>query len=266
MPAEIDINADAGEGFGRWSLGSDDELLRLVTTVNIACGFHAGDPTTMRRCVASAAAAGVAIGAHPGYPDLLGFGRRDFPSSDDETVDLVLYQTGALHAIAAAEGATLTHVKPHGALYSRVARSAILALRISRELQSLKPGIALLLAAGDGADAITAAGLPVVWDAACDLEYDESGHNIIERIPQAKDPLTVARRALNMARGEVETLTGRRVPIRAQSLCVHGDRPNAPQIAEAVRTILTQNGFDVRPVFSGAGEATASTGQPQSAR
>lgn len=249
MRAYIDINADAGESFGRWNLGADADLMPLVTTVNIACGFHAGDPVNMRRSVVLAREHGVAVGAHPGYPDLLGFGRRNFAVVESDVIDYVLYQTGALMAIAAAEGVRLTHVKPHGALYGQVSASPELALGLATQLQALQQGFALLIAPGDGAQAVRKAGLPVVLDAAVDLEYDEAGRNIIEPVPAAKDPDLIADRALEMTRGFVRTVAGTSVPLAPESLCVHGDRPNAPEVAAAVRERLRVAGVAVRSVF-----------------
>jgi UPF0271 protein len=245
----IDINADAGESFGRWSLGSDAELIPLVTTVNVACGFHAGDPANMRRSVVLARDAGISVGAHPGYPDLLGFGRRRFAVSEDDVVDYIAYQTGALMAIAATEGVTLTHVKPHGALYGQVSESADLALRVARALQSLQQGLSLMITPGAGASAVRQADLPVVLDAAADLEYDDAGKNIIEPVPQRKDPAVVADRALGLARGHVVTVSGREVPLAVETVCVHGDRPNAPEVARAVRAALEDAGLQVRSPF-----------------
>lgn len=246
----IDLNADAGESFGRWVLGRDAELLPLVTTVNVACGFHAGDPSGMRGSLILARDLGLSIGAHPGYPDLLGFGRRRLAISTDEAIDYIVYQTGALHGLALTEGIELTHVKPHGALYGQVAGSAEVAVGVARQLQSIRAGLSLLIAPGVGATAVEGAGLPVVLDAAADLEYDDDGWNIIEPVPGEKDPVAVAERAAGLAEGYVITVSGSKVPLVAQSLCVHGDRPNAPEIARAVRRRLEDDGVEVRSAFS----------------
>jgi UPF0271 protein len=245
----IDLNADAGESFGRWVLGRDAELLPLVTTVNIACGFHAGDPSGMRSSLILARDLGLSIGAHPGYPDLLGFGRRRLAISADEAIDYIVYQTGALYGLALTEGIDLTHVKPHGALYGQVADSAELALGVARQLQSIRHGLGLLIAPGVGAKAVQDAGLPIVLDAAADLDYDDDGWNIIEPVPGVKDPETVAERAAGLAEGYVITVSGKKVPLVTQSLCVHGDRPNAPEIARAVRRRLEEGGVVVRTAF-----------------
>jgi 5-oxoprolinase (ATP-hydrolysing) subunit A len=266
LAQEMDLNADAGESFGRWVLGADAELLPLVTTVNIACGFHAGDPATMRTSLVLAREAGISVGAHPGYPDLLGFGRRRMPVSVGDAIDYIVYQTGALYGLAATEGVRLTHVKPHGSLYGQVSESAELAVAVARQLQSIQPGLALLVSPGEGASAVRAAGLPVVLDAATDLEYDDTGTNIIEPLPAAKDPQLVADRALGLAEGHVTTVSGRTVPLRVQSLCVHGDRPNAPAIARAVRQRLEEEGVRVRSAFDGKDASGAGKGNHDRSR
>lgn len=246
----VDMNADAGESFGRWKLGSDEELMPLVTSVNVACGFHAGDPVNMRRSIVLARDCGASVGAHPGYPDLLGFGRRRMAVAEADVVDYILYQTGALAAMAATEGVTLTHVKPHGALYGQVSASAELAVRVARDLQSVRQGMALMIFPGPGATAAREAGLPVVLDAATDLEFDDSGMNIIEPVPTEKDPASVAERALGLAQGHLVTVSGRKLPLAPETLCVHGDRPNAPQIAAAVRARLEAAGFTIGSAFA----------------
>jgi UPF0271 protein len=248
----VDMNADAGESFGRWRLGSDAELLPLVTSVNVACGFHAGDPVTMRRSIVLSRGCGLSVGAHPGYPDLLGFGRRRMAVSESDVVDYIVYQTGALAAMAATEGVSLTHVKPHGALYGQVSDSGDLAVRVARDLQQVRPGLALMIFPGPGASAVRAAGLPVVLDAATDLEFDDDGKNIIEPEPAAKDPELVARRAVGLAQGHVVTVSGATLPLAPETLCVHGDRPNAPQVAAAVRGRLESAGFTIRSAFAAA--------------
>jgi UPF0271 protein len=245
----IDINADIAESFGRWHLGEDNELVKLVTTVNVACGWHAGDPSTMHRSVEMAAAAGVNIGAHPGFPDLLGFGRRPIVIDDTDAVDYVLYQVGALMGVASRFGVELSHVKPHGAFYGSIVGSAERAVAIGEALQGLQKGIPMLLAPGPGTDALRAAGLPVIADNAADLDFDEDGRNIIEPRPGPRDPHLVAQQALRMARGTVLTVSGREIPMSVQTVCVHGDRPNVVAVATEVRRVLADNGVAVRSVF-----------------
>lgn len=241
----IDINADAGESFGRWTLGDDAALFAYVSTTNIACGYHAGDPATMRTALVAARDAGIAIGAHPGYPDLLGFGRRALPATHSDVVDYIVYQVGALHAIATTEGITLTHVKPHGALMGRICRTPELAVDVVRQLQAVQPGLPLMFAPTQALRATEAAGLPVIPENAADLDFDDDGINIVEPRPAAKDPRQVADRAVEMANGSVTTASGAVLAMAVRSICVHGDRPNAVDIAAAVRTRLEAAGFTV---------------------
>jgi UPF0271 protein len=248
----IDLNADGGESFGRWRLGADEELFQLVTTVNIACGYHAGDPATMRRAVVGARNAGCAIGAHPGYPDLLGFGRRAIPVTDSDTIDYILFQVGALSAIAASEGVTLTHVKPHGSLMGAVTRSPELTVAIASALQAVRPGLPLLIAPSPGLDAAQAQGLPAIPENAADLSFDSAGRNIIEPIPGPKDPDVIAEQALRMANGNVLTVNGELIAMPVKSICVHGDRPNAVELARAVRKRLTESGYQIKSLFTEA--------------
>lgn len=252
MTAYIDINADAGESFARWVLGSDSELLPLVTTVNIACGFHAGDPKTMRQSVLLAKECGTSVGAHPGYPDLWGFGRRQLNFADDDVLDYIIFQTGALMGLAAAEGVKLSHVKPHGALYGHVARSPELAKRLSDQLQTISPGITLMTSFGPAGRALKEAGHRVIYDSPADLDYADDGSHIIEMIPQPKDPDTVGQRAVELSQGFVTTISGQQIEMPTESICVHGDRPNAVELARRVRSHLAANGVEVRPVFARA--------------
>lgn len=244
----MEINADAGESFGRWSLGDEAALFPHIDAVNVACGFHAGDATTMRRTVDLALEHGLSVGAHPGYQDLLGFGRRVVPMPHEAIVDMVLYQVGALDAIVRQRGSTLRHVKPHGALYHVFANDAELSTLLGAALRASFPGLPVYLAPGIGADALTWAGCTVVPENAVDHEFDAQGNNVIDPLPQAKDPQIVADQALRLAGGAVLTNAGTTVPMRIDSMCVHGDRPNAPAIAAAVRAALLGAGVPVGPL------------------
>ncbi|MBA4025511.1 MAG: lactam utilization protein LamB [Gordonia sp.] len=246
----IDINADAGESFGRWTLGSDVALFRYVSSTNVACGFHAGDPSTMRSVVRAARDAGVAVGAHPGYPDKLGFGRRAMAISIQETTDYVIYQVGALAAVAAHEDVRLRHVKPHGALMGAVCRNVDLAVALSAAIGRIGPDLPLMLAPSAALDAIVAAGHPVIPENAIDLDFDDDGFNIIEPRPAAKDPDRVADVALAAAEGRAVSDTGQTIPMLVESICVHGDRPNVVDIAAAVHNRLTNTGFTIEPAAS----------------
>lgn len=202
----------------------------------------------MRKALVQARDAGISVGAHPGFPDLLGFGRRSLPVSVQDGIDYTVYQVGALQAIAATEGVSLSHVKPHGAFYFAIASSPELATGIAAALSQLG-GLPLLLCPSPGADAVDAAGYSLVRENAVDLEFDEAGRNIIEPQPQPKDPERVAEQAVRMAFGTAMTVEGTEVAMPVRSICIHGDRPNAAQIAKAVRRQLESSGVTVESVF-----------------
>jgi UPF0271 protein len=248
----VDLNCDLGESFGPWTMGQDGEVLASITSANIACGFHAGDPAVMRRTVRLAREAGVAVGAHPGFPDLAGFGRRELHVTPVEARDLVLYQVGALAAMAAAEGATLEHVKPHGALYNMAARDRRLADAIAEAVRAFDSSLVLfglagsaLLAAGE------AAGLRVASEVFADRAYEPDGSLASRTRPGAvlHDRPAVVARAVSMARdGHVAAADGSRVALRADTICVHGDTPGAADLARALRRGLEEAGVSVRRV------------------
>ena len=251
----VDLNTDAGESFGAWVLGDDAALLAHVTSVNIACGFHAGDPSVIRRTIRLAAESGVRIGAHPGYPDLQGFGRRAMALPAREVEDLVLYQVAALLGIARAEGVRLAHVKPHGALYNQAARDPALASAIARAVASLDPSLVLVGLAGSSMiEAATDAGLSSAAEAFADRAYLADGSLAPRHVAGAliHDAALVARRAIGIVRdGHVRSLdSDRTVPVRADTLCIHGDTPGAAELARAVRAAL--EGIGVRVVAPGA--------------
>ncbi|MDB4948912.1 MAG: hypothetical protein JWM27_1561 [Gemmatimonadetes bacterium] len=247
----IDLNADLGEGFGAYRAGDDAGLLRVVTSANVACGFHAGDPLVMRRTVADAAAHGVAVGAHPGYPDLLGFGRRDLAASADEVTAYVVYQIGALSAFCAAAGTRLRYVKAHGALYNRAARDASVADAVAQGVHLADPSLVLLgLAGSELVRAGRAAGLRVAAEAFVDRAYLPSGDLVPRSEPGATlhDAAQVAARAVRMAReGTVEAIDGTVLHVSPDSLCAHGDNPDALAIVRAVREALEAAGIAVAP-------------------
>jgi UPF0271 protein len=246
----IDLNSDLGESFGRWSLGTDADVLQSVTSANVACGFHAGDPAVMRETVRAAKRAGVALGAHPGLPDLVGFGRRNMAVSPREVEDLVLYQVGALAAIAAAEGVRLQHVKPHGALYNMAVRDGALADAIARAVASFDRSLILfglpgteLLRAG------TSAGLRVAAEGFADRACEPDGSLTPRSRPGAviHDPAEVVRRAVRMAREGIVTATdGRDIPMRVDTICTHGDTPGSHELVRHIRSGLERAGVAVR--------------------
>ena len=243
----VDLNADLGEGFGVWRLGDDDALLGVVTSANVACGFHAGDPSTMRRVCAAAAEAGVAVGAQVSYRDLAGFGRRFMDVEPGELADDVLYQLAALDGVARASGTRVSYVKPHGALYNAVVAHEAQAGAVVAAVASYGgalpvlglPGSALLRAA-------ESAGLRAVREGFADRGYTSAGTLVPRREPGAlvHDPATVAERAVRMAvDGEVLAVDGTRVPLEIDSVCVHGDTAGAVELARAVRTALAAAGL-----------------------
>jgi UPF0271 protein len=244
----LDINADAGESFGRWELGHDAKLMDHVTSVNVAAGFHAGDPATMRVAARAAHAHGIQLGVHPGLPDLVGFGRRSMALTPEEAADLCIYQYGALSAIAAGEGARVEHVKPHGSLYGLIAKSAEHGVAVSRAIRTIDPDLILVLMDGAGADAAEASGARVIREAFVDLDYADDGSLIIERVKTRRDPDDVAERALRIANGTLRTLGGRELPTRARTICIHGDVDNAVEVARAVRARLAASGIEVSPM------------------
>ena len=243
----VDLNADAGESFGAWALGDDAALLESVTSVNVACGFHAGDPSIIRRTIRLAARAGVRVGAHPGYPDLQGFGRRTMALGPGEVEDIVLYQVSAVLGMARAEGVRLAHVKPHGALYNQAARDPALAAAIARAVVSLESGLMLVALAGSALlQAGVDAGLPVAAEAFADRAYFADGTLAPRHLGGAviRDVDVVAARAVTIVReGRVRTLDGEAdVSVRADTLCIHGDTPGAATLARVIRTALEAAG------------------------
>jgi UPF0271 protein len=251
MSARIDLNADVGEAFGAWSMGVDEALFAYVTSANVACGFHAGDPSVIDRTVARAARAGVALGAHPGYCDLRGFGRREMRLPAAEVEADVVYQVGALAAFAHAHGAPLRHVKPHGALYNQAADDAELAQAIARGVARVDRGLVMVGLAGSRAmrEAASAAGLRFAAEAFVDRAYEASGRLVPRSRPGAvtSDPAAAAAAALRLARDRtVLTTSGREIAVEADTLCLHGDNPRALDVARAVREALAGAGVSVQ--------------------
>ncbi|HZR93960.1 MAG TPA: 5-oxoprolinase subunit PxpA [Gaiellaceae bacterium] len=248
MTARIDLNADMGESYGRWTLGDDAALMPHLTSANIACGFHGGDPHVMRRTVALALEHGVGIGAHVAYPDLIGFGRRRLAATPEEIQDYVLYQAGAIRAFAEAAGGRLQHVKPHGALYTSIVDSEEHAQAVAEAVAELGPDVILLMPPDVG-PAAARAGVPFVPEGYVDLDYDAAGKLVLERVKQLRDPAEMGERAVRLAReGKVRTVEGAELELRVESICVHGDAPNAPAIAAAIRGALAAAGIELAPL------------------
>jgi UPF0271 protein len=249
-PPVIDLNADLGEGFGRWQLTDDDALLSVVTSANVACGFHAGDPSTMRRVCELAAERGVVIGAQVSYRDLAGFGRRAMDVPPDELADEITYQIGALEIFARAAGARVGYVKPHGALYNRCVRDEEQAGAVVAGIRAAGGALPVLGLPGSRLhEAARDAGLPVVGEAFADRAYTAEGTLVPRREPGAvlHDGDEVVKRALGMARDHTVTShDGRPVALTARSLCLHGDTPGAAALARRVRSELAAAGVRVR--------------------
>ena len=245
----IDLNCDMGESFGAWTMGQDSEVMPWITSANIACGFHAGDSATMRRTVALAKRHGVAIGAHVSLPDLQGFGRREMRVSTDEAYALTLYQIGALAAFVRAEGARLVHVKPHGALYNMAAKDAALAEAIARAAHAFDPALVLVgLAASALPQAGEKAGLRVAHEAFADRRYEAHGSLTPRHEAGAviDDVDTAVAQAVKIGtQGKVDIRAGGTLQLRADTICVHGDRPDAAKFARRLREALEEAGVRV---------------------
>ncbi len=248
--AGIDLNADLGEGFGVWRLGDDDAMLRIVTSANVACGFHAGDPAGLLRVCRSAAERGVRIGAQVSYRDLAGFGRRFVDVAAEDLVADVVYQIGALQAIAHASGSTVCYVKPHGALYNTIVTHREQAAAVAEAVRVVDGALPVLGLAGSAFfDEAARLGLRTVPEAFADRAYLPDGQLVSRREPGAvlDDPAAIADRVAAMVNaGQVTAIDGTRVPVSVESVCVHGDSPGAVQIATAVRDRLRADGTEIR--------------------
>ena len=247
----MDLNSDLGEGYGRWALGDDAALLEVVTSANVACGFHAGDPATIDRTVRAAVERGVSIGAQVSYPDLAGFGRREMDVAPADLTADVLYQLGALEAFARAAGSRVRYVKPHGALYNRIVHDPVQAAAVVEAVRRYDPALPLLTLPGSAAmDAAREAGVPAVAEGFADRAYTADGRLVSRREAGAvvHDPERVAARALVMAtEHRVEAVDGTQVAVEVRSLCVHGDTPGAVDLARQVRAALEQAGVTLEP-------------------
>ena len=250
MRRRVDLNCDCGEGFGAYAMGDDEAMLSIVTTANVACGFHAGDPDTMEATFALAKRNGVAVGAHPGFADLAGFGRRPMVRSEAEIERLVAYQIGAAQGLAALAGHTITHVKPHGALSNIAMADAGVARAIARATRHVDGSLAFLAIAGTELErAGTAEGLATIREIYADRGYTDEGHLLPRSATGAVlcDVHEAAERATAMiAEGAVIARSGRRVPAAIESVCVHGDTPGAVAMARAVRAALEGAGIEIR--------------------
>jgi 5-oxoprolinase (ATP-hydrolysing) subunit A len=238
----VDLNSDLGESYGRWELGDDDAMLDHITSANVACGFHAGDPSTLRRCCELAAERGVTVGAPVGYPDLAGFGRRFIDMDPRDLTDAITYQIGALEALARVAGTRVAYVKPHGALYNAVVSHGSQAAAVVAAVRAYDDSLPILgLPGSELLGQAAEADLPVVAEAFADRSYTPDGTLVSRREPGAvlHEPEAIAERVVRMAtRGEVVAVDGTVVSVSVRSICLHGDTPGAVTIARAVRAAL----------------------------
>jgi len=251
----IDLNCDMGESFGAYKIGLDEEVIQYITSANIACGWHAGDPMVMDKTVKMAVDHGVGIGAHPGYPDLVGFGRRNMDCSPDEIRNYIIYQIGALQAFCAVNGTRVRHVKAHGNLYNTAVENASVARAVAEAILSVSPDLIYVALAGAGGETVTRIGkemgLNVAHEAFADRAYTPEGTLVSRRRPGAviKDRETVAERVLMMAKeGKVIAVDGTEIPLAPETICVHGDTPGAVDLVKGIRERLEAEGIDVRPM------------------
>jgi len=247
----VDLNADVGESYGAFSVGNDAALLGLVSSANIACGAHAGDPAVMQKTIADAIAGGASLGAHPGYPDIQGFGRRSMAMSESEVYGWVLYQIGALQAFARAAGSSLRHVKPHGALYNDAAKNPALARGIARAVSAAGGDLYLVGLPGcEMEHAAKAAGIPYAREFFADRAYEDDG-SLVSRSREGSvlhDEDLCVRRVLQLVReGKVETISGKTISVRADTICLHGDNQKALVFARLLAQTLRDNGVEIRP-------------------
>ena len=247
----IDLNSDLGESYCAWAMGDDAAMIDIVSSANVACGFHAGDPAGILRTLKVAAGRGVAIGAHVSYPDIVGFGRRDMDIAAADLLADVVYQIGALQGLAATVGAKVSYVKPHGALYNRIAVDPVQGAAVIEAIRSVDPSLALVALANAPIIAqARAAGLRVVSEAYADRAYTKDGRLVSRREPGAvlHDAALIAERMVRLARhGTIEAIDGSVISIETQSICVHGDSPGAVAIAKEIRRRLEAEGVVITP-------------------
>lgn len=260
---KMDLNSDLGESLGAWRMGDDEAMLGIVSSANVACGFHAGDAAGILQTLRRAQALGVVVGAHVAYPDLAGFGRRNMDLASADLVADVIYQIGALQGLATAAGTAVRYVKPHGALYNTIAHDPRQARDVIAAIRAIDPGLALVGLAGSPLLGwARASGLRTVAEAFADRAYMPDGSLVSRREKDAvlHDPQEVAARMLRLAtEGVVEAIDGSRVRIEADSICVHGDSPGAVEMARQVRSLLERSGVAIRPFVDAEAEAGGTT-------
>ncbi|MBU1341143.1 MAG: 5-oxoprolinase subunit PxpA [Proteobacteria bacterium] len=248
----IDLNCDMGESFGAYTIGMDEKVMAHISSANIACGFHAGDPMVMDKTVKMAMANNVRIGAHPGYPDLMGFGRRSMALTAEEIKQYLVFQVGALMAFCKVHGTALAHVKPHGALYLDAVENKTIARAVAESILSLDPNLYFVALAGKKGETMRQVGeelgLKVVYEAFPDRAYTPEGTLVSRKEPGAVilDPERVAKRALDMANGFVKSVDGKTIELDVQTLCVHGDNLLAVDLVKTIKTTLKANSITIK--------------------
>ena len=252
MSYKVDLNSDLGESFGAWKMGQDSDVLTFVSSANVACGFHAGDPLVMKKTISEAVKAGVAVGAHPSYPDIKGFGRRNMACSPDELYADTLYQIGALRAFCEASGVKLQHVKPHGAMYNSAAKKLDEALAIAQAVKDAGGNLILMGLAGSQFDeAAKQLNIPYASEAFADRGYMNDGSLVPRKMEGAfvKDVEIAAQRVIKMVKdGVVEAIDGTIINLRPHSICLHGDSPSAVQMAQTLRKRLIEADIEIVPL------------------
>lgn len=248
----VDLNCDLGESFGAYTIGRDSDVIPLISSANIACGWHAGDAVVMSQTVRAAVESGISIGAHPGFPDLVGFGRRNMTVTPTEAKAYIQYQVGALNAFCTAEGVKMQHVKPHGALYNMAAKDEALARAICEGIASVSDDLILMGLSGSlMADAAAAIGIPFASEVFADRAYEDDGSLVARSKPGAviTDDNEAAARVVEMAlHGTVTSVNGKKIAIEADSVCVHGDNAHALEFVKLIRSRLSENGVEIKPL------------------
>ena len=248
MAKQIDINADMGESFGLYKVGEDAKIMGYITTANVACGFHAGDSSVMRQTVALAKKNRVAVGAHPGFPDLQGFGRREIKMTSQEIKDIMTYQIGALQAFVEAAGMKLHHVKPHGVLYGMAVRDEAIFRPIAEAILETDPNLYMyIMKHGIVPKMAEQMGIKVIYEFFADLDYDGQGNLVISRTHKTADPKPTVDKCLRVFKdGKVKTLDGTDIDIFAHSICVHSDTPGATDTLEALSKAFKAEGVEIK--------------------
>ena len=248
----VDLNCDLGESFGNYTIGMDEAVIPHISSANIGCGWHGGDPLVMRKTLALAKEAGIAVGAHPGFPDLMGFGRRNMTVTPDEAYSYTLYQLGAFYGFAKAAGMEVQHVKPHGALYNMAGKDLAMSVAICKAIKDFDPNIILMALSGSKMlEAAEEVGIPAAYEVFADRAYNEDGSLVARSLPGAviHDTEECIRRVVQMVKeGTVTAITGKVIPIRCDSICVHGDNASAVEFVKAIRSRLTEDDVEIAPL------------------